>query len=85
MDPAPGTIVEILDFWKISFVRIRTDLAIAGSPEQCLSRTVVEDDRNRLFLLEKISLLGPPRKNMLDSPPRFIYFRKGLRPAGGAV
>jgi homoserine kinase type II len=47
-------LTEITDFWNISLNTIRRDLEIAGSPERCEERVIVEDSSKRLFMLEKI-------------------------------
>ena len=41
--------------WDIEFKSARRDIDIYGSPERALSRIVIEDKKNRLFLLEKFS------------------------------
>lgn len=48
-------IAEITGLWNISPEEVRLDLEIAGSPERCEERTVIEDRAGRLFILEKIS------------------------------
>jgi homoserine kinase type II len=46
---------KILKSWGIVFLRKREDLLIAGSPERCLSRFVVEAREGGLFVLERIA------------------------------
>ncbi len=41
--------------WDIEFKSAREDIDIYGSPERALSRIVIQDKKNRLFLLEKFS------------------------------
>ncbi len=41
--------------WDIEFKSAREDIAIYGSSERALSRIVIQDKKNRLFLLEKFS------------------------------
>ena len=41
--------------WGICPDRVRPDLKIEGSPERSFSRIVFQDNKNRLFLLEKIA------------------------------
>ncbi len=43
----------ICDQWQIEVHCVRTDIQIQGSPERALSRVVVEDKQNRLFLVEQ--------------------------------
>ena len=52
----------VVRHWGLTVNKIRDDLAIAGSPERCLSRIVMEDDRGRLFILEDISPQNLARK-----------------------
>ena len=40
--------------WQIDLIRLRPDLALAGSPERTAWRSVVETADSRLFVLEKI-------------------------------
>ena len=40
--------------WGINLVRLRPDLALAGSPERTVWRSVTEANDGRLFVLEKI-------------------------------
>lgn len=40
--------------WGMAFVRLRSDLPLAGSPERTAWRSLVETDDGRLFVLEKI-------------------------------
>jgi homoserine kinase type II len=60
---SPEKASKILECWDIAFLRFRSDLEITGSPERTLDRTVVEDDRKRLFRLEKVGFLNVERKN----------------------
>ena len=43
--------------WEMTFVRLRADLSLAGSPERTAWRSVVETSDGRLYVLEKI----PPK------------------------
>jgi homoserine kinase type II len=49
-----GQAADILEFWKIRPTRFRPEAGIAGSPERCLFRTVVEDETGRSFILESL-------------------------------
>ncbi len=46
---------KILNFWNISFAKIRTEFVISGSPERNDFRIVVEDNSASLYLLENFS------------------------------
>lgn len=48
-------IKETVLFWKLKLKKIREDIPIAGSPERCEFRIVIEDQDDRLFICEKIS------------------------------
>jgi homoserine kinase type II len=50
-----GGFKEILKVWGLDFRRKREDLALPGSPERCLFRTVVETMDARRFVLERIA------------------------------
>jgi homoserine kinase type II len=52
----------VVRHWGLTVIKIRDDLSIDGSPERCLSRIVMEDDRGRLFILEDISPQNLARK-----------------------
>ena len=46
---------EILKFWGLDLKRICPEIDIAGSPERCDYRIVIEDKKKRLFIIENIS------------------------------
>ncbi len=48
-------IKKISLFWNLKLKKIREDINIAGSPERCEFRIVIEDQDDRLFICEKIS------------------------------
>ncbi len=50
-----NTIKEISLFWNLRLKKIREDIHIAGSPERCEFRIVIQDQDDRLFVCEKIS------------------------------
>ncbi len=54
-DPDPVAFRELAERWGISFSRIRPDLIPAGSPERTVSRMVIADKREELFILEQIA------------------------------
>jgi len=62
METQHKTLKPLLQHWKLTFEKVRHDLAITGSPERCLSRIVIEDKQRRLFILEEISPHNVKRK-----------------------
>ena len=46
---------EVLKFWGLDLKRICPEIDIAGSPERCDFRMVVEDKKKRLYIIENIS------------------------------
>ena len=50
-----GSIAELAGFWGIRYRRVCSEIEIPGSPERCLQRCVIEDETQRLFVLEKIA------------------------------
>lgn len=45
----------LLQPWSLRFERERPEIPLEGSPERALSRTVIEDDQRRLFILERLA------------------------------
>lgn len=62
MNPYSEPLEPILQHWELTFNNVREDLPIEGSPERCLSRTVIVDQGNRLFILEEIAPRNVGRK-----------------------
>jgi homoserine kinase type II len=54
-DPFMPLHADLLANWDVPFARLRPDLAIAGSPERCIVRRVVEDGSGCLWLLERLA------------------------------
>ena len=48
------TLAAVLKLWEIQLKSARPDLVISGSPDRCLSRTVVEDRSGSLLVMEKL-------------------------------
>jgi homoserine kinase type II len=46
---------EVLKYWGLDLKKICPEISIAGSPERCDFRMVVEDKKKRLFIIENIS------------------------------
>jgi len=70
-------LMEISEYWGITPARIRHDIAMAGSPERCLFRVVIEDDRQDLYLLEDIGPEFLDRKKSITAVLKVLY-GKGL-------
>jgi homoserine kinase type II len=49
-----GLLPDLSRQWGMTFVRFRSDLPLAGSPERTTWRSMLETDDGRLFVLEKI-------------------------------
>jgi homoserine kinase type II len=47
-------VADVLRAWGLELARLREDIPIAGSPDRCEFRTVVEDEGSNLFVLENI-------------------------------
>jgi homoserine kinase type II len=58
----PATLQNVVKNWGLVFKRVRPDIPMAGSPERCLSRTVIEDDCGRLYVVENLPHASLPRK-----------------------
>ncbi|SLM28637.1 conserved hypothetical protein [Desulfamplus magnetovallimortis] len=55
----------VLQAWKIDLYAVRDDINIAGSPERCEERFVVEDKDHRLFILERIASGAVARRRQI--------------------
>ena len=49
-------IKEISLFWNLKLKKVRKDIHIAGSPERCEFRIVIQDQDDRLFICEKFPM-----------------------------
>ncbi len=47
-------ILWVKEQWNIDIDRVRSEIRIPGSPERAISRGVVQDCQDRLFLVEKL-------------------------------
>ncbi|MFC2168458.1 phosphotransferase [Acidobacteriota bacterium] len=56
---------EVLRLWGIELNKIRKDILIAGSPDRCLFRSVIEDKKGQLYILESL-------------PPELISHKKRI-------
>jgi len=59
--------MNILDAWDLELKRIRADLPIAGSPERCEFRTVVETRSAELFIVEGLPPASIPHKRRVSA------------------
>lgn len=48
-------LARLTSFWGLRFQRLRLDLPLAGSPERCEFRAVIEDRKGRLYIAENIA------------------------------
>ncbi len=46
--------IENLSLWGLTPKCVRTDIFLPGSPERCVTRTAIEDDSGRLWMLEQL-------------------------------
>lgn len=64
--------------WNLSIRRIRRDLQIAGSPERCELRLVIECESDRLYVLESLFEADADHKLEIVASLNFLS-EKGLR------
>jgi homoserine kinase type II len=65
-------LTEILSLWRIPLQSARPDISIAGSPDRCLSRIVVEDSSGKLYIVEKLPLSSNERKTKISRALAFL-------------
>lgn len=58
--------------WGIEMIRLRSDLALAGSPERTAWRSVVEAEDSRLFVLEKVPSRVYSRKRQIAATLQWL-------------
>jgi homoserine kinase type II len=63
---------DVLGAWGIRLGRIRGDIPIAGSPDRCEFRTVVEDVGANLFVLENVRPADIPHKRKIARALAFL-------------
>lgn len=68
--------------WEFSFKKQRPDIGIEGSPERTVSRMVVQDQSDELFLIEKFS---NPKFELRQTVARTVHYlnQQGLDQALG--
>ena len=76
--PTENEMRHALAFWERVFQRQRPDKIIAGSPERCLCRTVIEDVEGNLLLLEEIAPDTKAHKQSIITTLHFLH-RQGLK------
>jgi homoserine kinase type II len=65
-------IEEVLKLWGLQLMKIREDIPIAGSPDRCLFRTVIEDKEGRLHILENLDPEFIPHKKKIAQGLAFL-------------
>ncbi len=55
-------IAGVLRLWGLELKKIRADIPIAGSPDRCLFRTVIEDREGKLYICENLEAEYIPHK-----------------------
>jgi len=70
-------IEEVLRRWGLQLKKIREDIPIAGSPDRCLFRTVIEEREGKLCILENLSPEFMPHKKIIAQAIAFLV-EKGL-------
>ena len=63
---------EVLKLWGLQLTKIREDIPIAGSPDRCLFRTVIEDREGKLFILEDLEAEFVPHKKKIAKALDFL-------------
>ena len=61
--------------WDLELLRPRYDIPIAGSPERCLFRVVVEEIEGRLYILEQIDPRSLPQKHRIAHTLNLLHLR----------
>lgn len=85
--PDPSVAARLLP-WGLTLKKEHPEIPLEGSPERALSRSVVEDDQGRLFILERIAPEQAERKTAIARTLETLHAR-GLeeinpyRTAGG--
>lgn len=62
----------VLRLWGLELQKIREDIPIAGSPDRCLFRTVIEDRNETLYILEDLEAEFIPRKKKIARALAFL-------------
>jgi len=67
----------VLRLWGLELQKIHEDIQIAGSPDRCLFRTVIEDREETLYILEDLEAGFIPHKKKIAQALAF-FTEKGL-------
>ncbi|HEU6437310.1 MAG TPA: phosphotransferase [Nitratidesulfovibrio sp.] len=59
--------LDLLYRFGITPRRLATEFSLPGSPERCLSRTAVQDDNGRLWMLERLAPAQVPRREAMGA------------------
>jgi homoserine kinase type II len=70
-------IEDVLRLWGPQLRKIREDIPIAGSPDRCVFRTVIEDREGKLYILENLEAEYIPHKKKIAQALSFLS-EKGL-------
>ncbi|WP_051693766.1 phosphotransferase [Desulfohalovibrio reitneri] len=57
-----STLRDVCSLFGVAFHRMRRDIDLPGSPERCLARTAIEDERGEVFVLERLPIIGRRRR-----------------------
>jgi homoserine kinase type II len=68
---------EVLRLWGLQLGKTREDIPIAGSPDRCLFRTVIEDREGGFFILENLDTAFVPHKKKIAHALAFLS-KEGL-------
>jgi homoserine kinase type II len=79
---AADLIKDVCQNWGMSLHRICPEIDIAGSPERCEFRVVIEDTRHKLYILENISAKVVGHKLRIIKTLDYLHSRQlpGIRP-----
>ena len=70
-------IAEVLRLWGIQLKKIHEDIPIAGSPDRCLFRAVIEDREGLFYILENLDAEFIPHKKKIAQTVAYLA-NKGL-------
>lgn len=81
-------LTPIAALFGIEMTRTREDLFIPGSPERCIWRAVIEDDRERTWVIERITGRQKVRRERIGTVlnrliEKGLEFVPAYRPVGG--
>ena len=63
--PGVHIVADVVERYGLTFALAREDLFVAGSPERCAYRVVVEDGAHSLYVLEQLARETLPRKRLI--------------------